>query len=78
VDARSAVGAADLKITLFIELAGVRAAVVTRVLTLTESMAGYVLLVEDPSALVGLAVGVELANVGGPDTSLVLDNVTLR
>ena len=78
VDARSVVGAASLQVTLFIELAGIRAPVATRVVALTDSMAEYVLLVEDTSALAGLAAGVELANVGGAGTSLILDNVRLN
>lgn len=43
----------------------------------TFSMAPYVLAVDDASAFVGLAVGVELANAGGRDTSLALDNARL-
>ena len=57
---------------------GMRLPIVTQAVALTDSMAQYVLNAEDTSAFVGLAVGVELANVGGPDTSLALDNVRLN
>ncbi len=78
VDAKATAGAAGLRMTLYVEAFGMRLPVATQAVTLTDPMAPYVLAVEDTSAFVGLAVGIELAGVGGPETSLALDNVRLN
>ncbi len=78
VDARAKAGAGSLKITLFVEVLGIRMPIATQEVALTGSMTEYVLQAENTAALVGSAVGVELACGGSPGTSAVVDNVRLN
>jgi hypothetical protein len=78
LDARNAAGAASLQITLYVELFGTPLPVTTQAIPLTDVMAEYTVTISDVSAFAGYTLGVDLANAGGPDTSLVLDNVRLN
>ena len=66
VDARAKAGAASLKMTLFVEVLGIRMPVATQEVVLTGSMAEYVLRAENTAAIVGSVVGVELACGAAP------------
>jgi hypothetical protein len=78
LDARNAAGAASLQITLFVDLFGTQLPITTQVVSLIDLMAEYTLTISDVSAFAGYTLGVDLANVGSPDSSLVLDNVRLN